>query len=85
MRQASAQLSALAWHWLMHGMLPSQRRLQSVCAVWQRVLQDCTLAFADAHKVTKANTISSRVELTNQLNGRARPNFTPDWRLMVDG
>ena len=61
----------------MHGMLPSQRRLQSVCAVWQRVLQDCTLAFALAHKVTNANTTNNRIELTNQLNGRARRNFIP--------
>jgi len=61
-RQASAQLSADSWHWLMHGMLPSQRRLQSVWAVWQRVLQDCTLAFADAPNEIRKLMTNSRSE-----------------------
>ena len=63
LRQASAQPSAVTWQALMHGMLPSQRRLQSVCAVWQRVLQVCTLALAVAHKSTNAAPTNNRIEL----------------------
>jgi len=46
----------------MHGMLPSQRKLQSVWAVWQRVLQDCTLAFADAPNEIRKLMTNSRSE-----------------------
>lgn len=62
-KQASAQLSAETWHWLMHGMWPSQRKLQSVCAVWHRVLHDWTLALALAPKVNSAPINRTRIEL----------------------
>ena len=72
-KQASAQLSAVVWHWLMQGMLPSQRRLQSVCAVWQRVLQDCTLAFAVAHMNTNTAPTKNRIELLTLKLTAKRP------------
>jgi hypothetical protein len=49
-------------------MLPSQRRLQSVCAVWQRVLQDCTLALALAQMKTKHAITKNRIELLTPLS-----------------
>jgi hypothetical protein len=46
----------------MQGMSPSQRRLQSVCAVWQRVLHDWTLApaLAEAPSNTKKAASTNR-------------------------
>ena len=61
----------------MHGILPSQRRSQSVCAVWQRVLQDWTLAFAVAQSAIKADASSRRNELTLRTNGQPLQNFSP--------
>lgn len=56
----------------MHGMLPSQRKLQSVCTVWQRVLHDCTLALAVAPSDTNTATTKNRIELLTLLvDGRS--------------
>jgi hypothetical protein len=53
--------------------LPSHRRLQSVWAVWQRVLQDCTLAFAVAHMNTITAATNHRIELLTPGRTATRP------------
>jgi hypothetical protein len=57
-------------------MLPSQRRLQSVCAVWQRVLQVCTLALAVAHMNTQHRS-NEKPNRALTLSERPRPKLDP--------